>query len=394
MSRRTLIVAGVITAALVIAIPVVALLLLGPSATRTGESAPPMAGPPRADRVFWSFAAPSFGEGELAFTYSLQAGTLVDDQPIVSLEVRYVVNGADFARFPAVSAPVAGTVVFAGDSGATSSIQAIAIEPNAVAEPIVELDDIVWDLAVSPRGDVAYAALQSRNGVDHGVVAIALDGSGQVEQLTGPFAATQRHDVVFAALVEFDVNLRISADGSYLLRTSCTNGRCGVDVIDVETGAARTLDEPRVIDAVDGVAYTDRCPQAGPCQLVAIDLASGEGRLVGNVERPGMLTIVDAAPIAVAEQWSERDERVGAVRAVNVESGASSLLVEARADEMLRLRPPGIVPDLQLAMPDGWVVVEVSRAGRQSAVIIDVATGDRVEATLPPLAPPPNGING
>ena len=360
------------------------------------EAEPPLARAAlAADKVLWSFAAPLFDGAGQPESYTLQAASLADERPTVAIEVPYATGPDDLARYPAVSAPIDGAVVYVADDGTSSSIRRISIRPDGAPESLSDLADVVWDLAVAPGGDVAYAALRSRVGDDRGVVAVALDGSGEIEPLVGPAAhGAPRDGVALAAMVTFDVRLQVSSDGNHLMRMTCAEGRCGNEVIDLRTGERTALDQLATFDIVGGVAFGERCPQAGSCELTALDLRTGNETPVTDMTRAALVTIVDGDPVVVVEDRLADDGRVTALRAVNAASGESHVLMRLVPDQELDLRSPSNSFDFQLGMPPGWIVVTAWSNGVQHQLVIDVVSGDRIEAPPPAFVLPFGGVNG
>lgn len=386
--------------ALVVVAPLVALLLASddaPPAESTGSASPTASDAvldPDVGDIAWVFAPPP-GAGNAVESYSLQAGTLEADGPLVDLEVTWQADlGADLGRQPPVGPPIGASVVYVADDGAASTVHRAQIAPDGRDEILAQLNDVVWDIAIAPDGLVAYAALVERGNTEHdlGVVRIPLDGSGAVEPVMPPAPLAGQGAIARAAFISFNVELALSADGRHLVRRSCVGSHgCLLEILDLAGGRTRQLPEGEVIGVAAGVVVIHRCDMGG-CLLEATDLASGATVPIDG-DPIGRVAVVGGNPVFVGVSH-EREERT-IVSATDLATGQRKDLYRTPAGASAGI---SLHLFLALELPEGLVhVTESIPVGEDGGVVnvrfrellISIADGSQVEMPSARFRPPP-----
>jgi hypothetical protein len=277
-----------------------------PTPSREPAESPPPSEPAAAGdlhlgEIAWVYTPPaSRGGPEGEFT--LQAGTLADDEPMVNLSVPWRADlGAGLAREPAIGAPHGGAVVYVADDGADSEVHRVEIAADGADEVLATLPEVVWDIVVAPDGSAAYAAVVDRADPtrDLGVVRILLDGSGSVEHILPPAPLGDADEVRLVAVLAFQVHLAISSDGEHLVRRTCQEaGTCLVQVIQLATGRSVELPDREVLGVVAGVIVARGCGVQA-CGLQTIDIETRATASAG-VDVSGAVVEVGEDPVVVA----------------------------------------------------------------------------------------------
>ncbi len=366
MLRRPILIALAALLAVLVVGPVVLLLLAGAPGVTDGES--PSASPAAASDeavagrlepgdVAWVFAPWLFGQGP-ANRYVLQAGTLADAEPIIDREVPWASDPeTQVGRMPAVGRAIDGTVVYATDDGVATAIHRLQIRANGEDEVLAEMGEIVWSMAVAPDGVHAYLALVDRDDDEHdlGVVQLALDGSGATREVMPPSRprAMEPAGMRLAAIARFGVDLIMSADGGHLVRRTCGEGACTIDVLDLESGDVIDLGAREVMGVAGGVILSSRCG-AVRCFGEAIDLTTGVVQELPFEGESAITAFEDGAAIV----YIELGEDGAVLRALDPFDGEIRDLVRVGSGSALVLTPPQ--GDLRISMPPGWIHAAVA----------------------------------
>lgn len=367
-------------------------------------SVPPDAPAPTGDPlglgdIDWVFSPPADGSGP-AGSYSLQAGTLADEEPIVDLAVPWRADlGDGVAREPAVGAPHGGSVVYVADDGAQTEVRRVEIAVDGADEALATLDEVVWDIVVAPDGNAAYAAIVDRADTerDLGVVRILLDGSGTVEPLLPPAFPAGAAAVRRLAIIAFQVHLAMTSDGQHLVRRTCAEGgTCMVEVAALATGRVVELPDREVLGGAAGLIVTRYCDIRG-CRLETIDVASG-ATASADADVSGPVVDLDGQPIVVAMVSDARENIT--VEAVDPASGRRRVLYRVPENSVVATGDY-LFPAMDL--PDGFVhLIETTPIGEEGAafrvdeqhLLISVADGRVIEIPRPPYRAPWSGAQG
>lgn len=334
--------------------------------------------------IAWVYQPPPTVLGGPDGGYTVQAGTLADDEPVVDLQVPWRALGGGPARQPAVGAPRGGAVVYVADDGAGSEVHRAEIAPDGADEVLATLGNVIWDIVVAPDGSVAYAAVVARADLtrDLGVVRILLDGSGSVEPFLPPAPLGAADAVRRVAELAFQIHLAMSSDGEHLLRRTCREaGTCMVQVVDLATGISMELPDREVLGVAAGVIVARRCG-VETCELEAIDV---ETRAIASagVDVYGPVIAVAGGPAVVAVLSDGRGTVT--VEAVDPASGRSDVVhrVHDGTDVIY-----GEWLDLQMDLPAGFIhVIEMTPVKRH--LLISVAEKRAFEIPAPAFRQPP-----
>jgi hypothetical protein len=390
--RRTWIVAATTGTLALVALAVGVALWLRPNELAASGSPSPSAsasgadaGPREIPWAFFSQLPPDGGPGR----FVVQAGVFGEARPRVDIEVPWEVQtDLELARMPAVARPADGTVVFVADDGEASTIQRVAIAPGAVPEVMGAVDDAIWSIAAAPHGSVAYAAIVARGRpeADLGVVRVALDGSGAVEQFLPPVAAAPDNGVRLAAIAPFTVTLDISADGRYLARTTCRGVvGCASSIIEVSTGEARDLGGANQLAdmGTDGIVVVDNCGRLG-CFAQVLDVATGASVTLESATFDTTVTSADGRAVAVGIEPVDD----GAVLvASDPETGDRTELLGVAGGHWMTL---AIRSHLMPAIEGAVLVIEgaeVEGEPRHRYLLVPLDGGEVVELPPPPVRP-------
>jgi hypothetical protein len=400
MTGRKLWALAITAIGMMVVVPVAVLLLVGPQpppADATPSSSPLASETvvvPAVGDIAWVFAPPP-GAGMAVESYGLQAGTLDVDQPLVDLEVEWHADlGTDLGRQPAVGPPTGGAVVYVADDGVASAVHRARIAADGHDEILAQFDEVVWDMAVAPDGQVAYAALVERGDTEHdlGVVRIALDDSGEMEPVMPPAQLAADGAITRVAFISFNVELALSVDGRHLVRRSCVGSEgCVLEVLDLTTGVTRQVPEGEVLGGASGVIVMHRCGVDG-CRLEATHLDTG-ATLPIDGDPQGRVTLVGGNPVFVGVSRGPQ-ERTSVV--------ATDLKTGLRSD--LYRTPDGANAGIDvhlflvLELPAGHVHVSESvPIGEDGAIVnvrfrellISIPDGHQIEMPPAPFRPPP-----
>lgn len=398
-----LLIGVVVLAALAAAIAIAGLPLLGtaagsPSASVSGDV--PTAGPSEevdASSFLWANASmiPPPAGRELPVAYSLQGGTLADREPALDLDVRFVMGAGpgDVGRIPAISEPADGAVVYAADDGNASQVRRATLSEPVADELMLELEPVVWAIAVTGDGGHAYALLVDRDEFrDAGVVRVALDGSGQAEQVLGPAEPAAAGGILQVAIPGFQGWLMLSADDRHLVRRVCTPVACALDALDLESGEALRLVDGEALGVANGRVFWRRCVDA--CELGVTDIASGEERPIGAVGGPSLvtMTVVEDRPMLV-HALDPAAGQGSTLLAIEPDTGMTTELLEG-GGAFIELHW-NLHNALKITGPPGWVVVTVHGAnGRSDGVAVRVSDGETVPLPSAPIRQPMPGVQG
>jgi hypothetical protein len=326
----------------------------------------------------------------MPIAYSLQGGTLGDPARPLDVTVPFAMTDApaDIGRIPAIAEPTAGAVVYVADDGRVSQIRRATLSDPVSDELILELDAVVWTVTVSADGSHAYALLTLRGRADDaGVIRVALDGSGQVEQLMPPVEATAPGDGFrLVAIAGFRAALLVSEDERYLLRRVCpaADRACQVDVLDLESGDVLALPDREVLGISSELVLAMPCDMAG-CHLTVLDLATGDERLVGPLNGQAVLATVDGR-VVVAHNSSPLGREQMRLYATDVLTGESVELLAGAPGGFVEVHS-NLYVTTKVAGPGGWVVVTVwDPQGRGQGLAVDLSDGTTI-----PLAVAPGG---
>ena len=345
--------------------------------------------------ISWVYTPPASQLGGPEGSYTLQAGTLAGDEPIVDLGVPWRAElGGAVAREPAIGAPHGGAVVYVADDGAASEVHRVEIAPDGANEVLASLDGIIWDIVVAPDQRAAYAVVVDRADPTHdlGVVRILLDGSGSVEPVLPPAQVGAADAVRRVAVLAFQIHLAISSDGGHLVRRTCQEaGTCVVEVVDVATGRALELPDREVLGVVDGVVVARRCDVHG-CRIEAMVFATGATRSA-DIDVSGPVVEVGGAPVIVAVVSDGRGTFT--VEAVDPLSGRRRVLHRAPDGAEVGY---GDFLFLQMDLPEGLIhLIQMTPIGDDGAafrfdeqhLLISIVERRAIEIPAPAVRHPP-----
>jgi hypothetical protein len=401
-----LVIGAILLLVLVAAVAIVGLPMIGPQLTPapaapSGDAAPtgPAANEPGAvdpSSFLWANASmiPPPAGRELPIAYSLQGGTLADREPVLDLDVMFVMGAGprDIGRVPTISEPANGAVVYVADDGSGSQVRRATLSEPVADELLLELEPVVWAIAVTADGSHAYALLLNRDEPgDAGVVRIALDGSEQAEQVLGPAepdaAAGGIRQVAIAGFLGW---LHLSPDDRHLVRRVCSADACALDVLDLESGEVLRLADRDVLGVANGLVFWRRCLEA--CELGVTDLAGGEERPIGELGGPSLvaMAMVEDRPMLV-HVWDPAAGQGSTLRALDPETGVTTELLTGGAGHIeLQLNQHN---SLKIIGPTGWVVVTVwSANGRSDGVAVRVLDGETIPVPPAPVRQPAPGL--
>jgi hypothetical protein len=310
-------------------------------------------------------------------TYGFQAGTA--EAGVASITVELIPFAAvpvlDGTRSPAVALSATGQVVYVADDGGSSSVHGVPLEDAAGDRVFGVVDDVVWSAVATPDGRHAYLLLIRRDGRgDAGVVRLALDGSGEVEQVLPPAMPNAFGGIQLAAVLPFSARMQLAVDGSQLVRQVCANaGDCSTDVVSTADGIVTPIPSRDVIGAGDGqVVALGNCVDVGICELTALDLATvQEETLAGRVI--GAQAAMTAGRAVVVFGAEPVNGGATEVRAIDLATRDEALLLVARPDAPISVGSGLGGPTFEA--PDGWTVVGFG----QSTVGVSLDGADPVE---------------
>lgn len=393
-----LVIGVVVLALLAAAIAIAGLPLVGtpgrspsPSVSGSGPTETSASEPIEVDAssFLWANASmiPPPAGRDLPVAYSLQGGTLADREPVLDLDVRFVMGAGpgDIGRVPTISEPTNGAVLYVADHGRGSQIRRATLSEPVADELMLELEPVVWAIAVARDGGHAYALLLNRDEPgDAGVVRVALDGSGQVEQVLGPAEPdAAAGGIRQVAIPGFLAWLVLSPDDRHLVRRVCSPVACALDVLDLESGEAERLTDGEALGVANGFVFWRRCLEA--CELGVTDLASGEERSVGELPGIAVVAMVEGRPLIVYS--SEPTASHGSVlRSLDPDSGVTTELLDAGAGYVEL--PWNQMAALKIVGPPGWVVVTVWNGSRSDVVAVRISDGETIPVPAAPVRQP------
>ena len=334
--------------------------------------------------------------------YSLQGGTLGDPARPLDVVVPFAVTDAptDVGRMPAIGEPTNGAVVYVADDGRLSQIRRATLSDPVTDELILELEAVVWTLTVAPDGSHAYLLLAHRGRPeDAGVLRVALDGSGEVEEVMDPAVAEARDGGFrLVAIAGFRAALMLSPDERFLLRRVCAAAEqaCAVDVLDLESGDVLELPDREVLGIAGELVLATACNMAG-CHLTVMELASGDERLVGPLNGQAVLATVDGRPV-VAHNSSPAGPEATTLHVTDPLTGDTVELLAAGPGGFVELHS-NLYLSTKVNGPAGWVVVTIwDPGGQPQAVAVDLSDGTTIPLPVAPgtapLVPPMGGVDG
>ena len=338
----------------------------------------------------------------MPMAYSLQGGTLGDPARPVDIVVPFFLTDApaDLGRIPAIGEPTNGAVVYVADDGRLSQIRRATLSDPVSDELILELEAVVWTLTVTPDGSHAYALLVGRGEPgDAGVLRVALDGSGQVDEVMAPAQpAAGGGEFRRVAIAGLRAALVLSPDERFLLRRVCAPGAqaCAVDVLDVESGEVLVLPDREVLGVAGETVLATACDMVG-CHLSVLLLATGEERLVGPLNGQAVLATVQGRPVVVHNS-SPGGRDASSLHATDPLTGDTVELLAGGAGGFVEVHS-NLYVTTKVAGPEGWVVVTVwDPQGKGQGVAIDLSDGTTILLPIAPGAapvlPPMGAVNG
>ena len=269
---------------------------------------------------------------------------------------------------PAAAGPAGGNVLYVSDDGVSSELRVIGVD-GTDDRPVGTLPQVVFAAALSPEGGNAYLILLDRaTGRDEGVFAVATNGSGEVRRVMGPptgSPAARGVGIVLAAVSRFVRSLHASPDGHHLARLACGAFACGLDVLDVDTGAVESLHEPAILEfygIVDGIVvglFDCRNPACGDApRIEAVELATNIripiGVDVGTLVAPGG----DGRLILLGQAGAALGNPAPEIRGTDVRTGATKILLAL--DGVMLPQPD---PRLGVEVPWGWQWIGICPEG-------------------------------
>ena len=333
----------------------------------------------------------------MPIAYSLQGGTLGDPGRPLDVVVPFAMTDApaDLGRIPAIGEPTNGAVVYVADDGRLSQIRRATLSEPVSDELILELEAVVWTLTVTPDGSHAYVLLSQRGQPDDaGVLRVALDGSGDAEEVMGPARpAAGEGEFRLVAIAGVRAALMLSPDERFLLRRVCAGAaqQCAVDVLDVESGDVLALPDREVLGVAGEMVLATACDMAG-CHLTVMLLATGEERLVGPLNGQAVLATVGGKPVVVHNS-SPAGREASTLHATDPLTGETVDLLDG-AGRFVELHS-NLYVTTKVTGPAGWVVVTVwDPQGRGQGVAVALSDGTTVLLPVAPgtaPVPPPMG---
>jgi hypothetical protein len=375
----------------------------GASAPEAAASAPAAAPSGQPDGVVdassfeWAsaeFIPPPPGR-QMPSAYSLQGGTLAEPDPLLDIVVPLALTDAqpDLGRTPMFAEPARGAVVYVADDGARSQIRRATLARPTADELILELDEVVWAIAVTPDGGDAYALLAPRGEViDAGVIRVALDGSGHVEQVMAPaLTAAEDRSIRLVARAGVRALLMLSPDERWLLRRVCVPGglACAVDLLDVESGDVATLPDREVVGVHGDLVFATACGNAG-CHLTLMDVATGDEQPIAALNGIATIVDVDGRPV-VAHNSPPAGAGATGLHALDPATGESVEVLAGIAGGFVELHSNAFA-FMKISGPAGWVVATVwGPQGPIQAAAVDLRDGETIPLPFGPNDAHPMG---
>lgn len=405
-----LIIGAILLLVLVAAVVIAGLPMIGPRQTPAPAAPSGDAGPTGvgagddavvdASSFSWasgSMLPPPAGR-PMPIAYSLQGGTLGDPTRPLDIVVPFALTDApaDLSRIPAIGEPTNGAVVYVADDGRQSQIRRATLSDPVSDELILELEAVVWTLTVTPDGSHAYVLLVGRGQPDDaGVLRVALDGSGHVEEVMGPARpAAGEGEFRLVAIAGIRAALLLSPDERFLLRRMCAAAaqQCAVDVLDVERGEVLTLPDREVLGVAGEMVLATACDLVG-CHLTVMLLATGEERLVGPLNGQAVLATVDGSPVVVHNSSSAGPDST-TLHATDPLTGDTVELLDAGPGGFVELHS-NLYVTTKISGPSGWVVVTAwDPEGGSQGVAVNVSDGTIILLPVAPAPPPMGALNG
>lgn len=319
----------------------------------------------------WRRVVDENGESGEVVGHSLHVGLLSQRDPTARIPLTESPWSFSLSTIqtPATAGPAGGNALFVSDDGVTSELRVVGVD-GAGNRPIGTVPQVVFAAALSPDGGTAYLVLLDREtGRDDGVFAIATDGGGEVRRVIGPPTGSPAEEfsggIVLAAVSRFTRSLHASLDGHHLARLACGATACGLDVLDLETGAVESLQRPAILEfygIADGIViglFDCRNPACGDNpRIEAVELAT-HIRIpidvdVGNTVATGG----DGRLIVLGQSVSPQGNPDPQIRGTDIRTGATTVLLAA--DLVVLLQPD---PNLGVEMPRGWQLIGICPEG-------------------------------
>ncbi len=345
-----------------------------PSGSATLDALPwptPETAPLDPSRFGWRRVVDEVGESGEVVGHSLDVGILSEKEPTASIPL--VESPWSFQlstiQIPATAGPAGGDVLFVSDDGVSSELRVIGVD-GAGNRLIGTVPQVVFAAALSPDGDTAYLILLDRvTGRDGGVFAVATDGSGEVHRVMGPPTGSPAElggGTVMAAVSRFVRSLYASSDGHDVARLVCGAFACGLDVLDLDTGALKALPEPAILEfygIADGIVvglFDCRNPACGNNPRVeAVDLATHIRIPVGVDLGTTVATGGDGRLILLGQSGAAAGNASPEIRGTDLRTGATQILLAAKDGILL----PQADPRLGVEMPWGWQWIGICPEG-------------------------------
>ena len=242
------------------------------------------------------------------------------------------------------SGPADGLLVVGSDDGRRSTVRIVDVGRSCVVAS-TSAADVVRRAVLDRGGRFLYEhRVDRRTRASIGVWRRPVDDLDRDRRVLGPLPANDRIGLVFAT------ELLWSADGGTLVVLSCGEAACVTRLLQPDSGAATTVDDDRVGEALgiaDGRLLAYGACQGLPCSLVTYDVGAGEVRTLARAA--GVARIVeriDGAAVAF------EDVVDGSIRIVDLD-GRDRLDLAGPSDGA-RLVPPAHLSMADVELPRGW----------------------------------------
>jgi hypothetical protein len=198
-----------------------------------------------------------------------------------------------------VAGPFSNILLVGSDDGSASTLHLIDVT-RACAWPVASSDAVIRRATLAPDGSaIVESRVERATRADLGVFLRPLDGSNGERRLLAPIPADARFGPTWST------ELLWSTDGASLAVQSCGERACRTRILDMGSGAVRTIDDPGLADMVglaDGRLVVHAACGGLPCPLVAVSVDDGRQVILDDTAGQAVLAMdADGAPVVVHE---------------------------------------------------------------------------------------------